>query len=374
MIYSLNYVSHPIERVNQVIHVFLERSIADGAYTHNLFPEWFKDVLANSKSKDGNLSFDDKFAQVFNEIQKLPAQRRKDLFEEFSSGLDIRSLCKDPNKTVVLSENYSDALHKALNILIKDHFYGVSLPNNKTIQGKLNTSLKAHYVAFKNQNNTGRVCPFCGLHEYAILDGESKDDYDHWLYKARYPLYAVNFSNLVPMCGKCNQTGVKGVADVLHHPTTGTRRKSYYPYDVTGGINVKVEEYKNIAQLSPVEKEKYPYGVFLLSIASNDVQEDEEVETWKEVFKIETRYNSHLSQFYNDLKNEFHEDYLPNHPEVVLNKDFVNLRNEITLFKNRLGNPRRKTCVLVNGAYLDFLCKPENTYLLLSFCNINLAA
>ena len=373
MIYSLKYVSHPIERVNQAVYVFLERSIPDGIYNHNLFPEWFQDVLSRSKSSEGNLSFNDKFEVVFNEIQNLDSQRRADLFREFSEGLDIRSLCVDPTKPVIITENYSAALHTALNQLLKDHFYGTSLNTNKTIREKLGVTLRDHYISFKSENNTGRVCPFCGLHEYAILEGESKDDYDHWLYKAKYPLYAVNFSNLIPMCDKCNQTGVKGVADVLHNPITGARRKSFYPYDENMGVKVAVNSFTTTGLLTDSYKEKYPHGYFSLSILPQNINEDEEVETWKEVFKIETRYNSYLSQFYNDLKNEFHDDYLPFQPEVSLDKNLVNLRNVITQFKNSLGNPRRKTCVMINRAYLEFIIKPENAHLLLAFCNINLA-
>jgi len=374
MIYTLNYVSHPIERVNQVVFVFLQNSIPKGIYSHNLFPEWFIDVLTNSRSSDGNQSFDEKFEEVYNQIQALNINRRSDLFREFSDGIDVRSLCSDPAKPVVLSENYSVALHRALNKLFKDHFYGVSLNSNKTIQTKLNTSLKEHYISFKNENNTGRVCPFCGLHEYAILDGESKDDYDHWLYKAKYPLYAVNFSNLVPMCDKCNQSGVKGVADVLHNSTTGLRRRSFYPYDKNNGVSVKVTNFTSPGQLSPIEREKYPYGFFEVGVNANDNSESDQVETWKDVFKISTRYNSYLSQFHNDLKSEFHEDYLQSHPEITLDRDVNKLRQLLFQFKSRLGNPRRKTCVYINAAYIDFLCRQENTYLLYSFCNINLAA
>ncbi|WP_230144009.1 MULTISPECIES: hypothetical protein [unclassified Pedobacter] len=347
----------------------MERSIPNGVYSHALFPDWFKEVLALSQAKDGNLSFDDKFRIVFDAIQGLSMQRRIDLFDEFKVGLDIRSICTDTQLPVILTELYSNELHSALNIL-KDHFYGVALSTNKTIQSQLKTTLLDHYQTFKNTNNSGRVCPFCGLHEYSLLEGESKDDYDHWLYKAKYPIYSVNFSNLVPMCGKCNQTGVKGVADVLYNKTTGLRRRSFYPYDDNAGIDVKVANFNPVSSLPDEEKSKYPYGYFNLAISHNALGESDQVQTWIDVFNIQVRYNSYLSLYYNGLQTEFHEQYLPDHPEIILTNNLEQLRTIVSSFRSQLGNLKRRTGVEIDKAYLDFICKDENSYMLFTFCNI----
>jgi hypothetical protein len=373
MLYALKYVSHPLERVNQVMYVFLERSIPEEEFNLNLFPEWFKDVLIKSRGRNGQPSFKDKFEKAHTEIQNLQLQRRKDLFNEFKIGIDIKSLCENTLLPVILTKSYSEDLDDALNIL-KDHFYGVALSTNKTLQKKLKTTLLDHYQTFKNSNNFGRVCPFCGLHEYSLIEGESKDDYDHWLYKAKYPVYSVNFSNLVPMCGKCNQTGVKGIADVLYNLDTGERRKAFYPYDENAGIKVEVSSFAPVSTLTVKEQKKYPYGYFTLNISNNSIIEEDQVKTWKDVFNIQTRYNSYLSSNYSGLQSEFHEQYLIDHPEITLENNIDDLRTLIILFKNQLGNIRRRTGVEIEKAYLDFLCKVENSSHLLTFCKIVLTA
>jgi hypothetical protein len=372
MIYTLNYPTHPIERVNQVVYDFLKNSIPNCVYSRDLFPDWFRDVMANSKAKDGNKSFEDKFTDLHTEFQKLTTPNRQKLFDEFESGLDIKSLCDEKTKPVILSENYAVDLHKAIKSVLKDHFYGTALGSNKTIQAKLDTTLRKHYTTFKKENNSGRVCPFCGLHEYALVEGEAKDDYDHWLYKSKYPLYAVNFSNLVPMCDKCNQGSVKGTADVLHNDD-GTRRESFYPYESNQGVQLSVNNFSDVGSLSDEEKEKYPYGYYKLDVVQQDPTEAEKVETWKTVFKIETRFNSYLSSHNKQVKDDFHEDYLPDHAEFTLSNDITNLRAIVSAFKNQLGNPKRKTGVVINKAYLDFICTLGNEHMLYTFCNINLA-
>lgn len=371
MIYTLNYPCHPIDRVNQVVYEFIKNSIPVCVYSRNLVPEWFRDVLANSKTKVGFKSFEDKFKDVHQAFQDLDPPIRQLIFKQFDEGIDIRSLCEQPKKDVVLTMNYPD-FHQALKILIKDHFYGTALSTNKTIESKLQTTLKKHYLEFKKINSEGRVCPFCGIHEYGLTEGESKDDYDHWLYKEKYPIYAVNFANMVPMCNKCNQTGVKGTADVLHDKDTGLRRASFYPYETNLGVSINVLSFISYEDLTDIQKENFPYGYFNLLISSNSLYEEEKVVTWKTVFNIETRFNSYLSEYYKSTKNDFHEFYLADHPDYILNDDIDNLRVIVFAFRNQLGNPKRKTGVGINQAYLNFICQIGNEHLLYTFCNINL--
>jgi hypothetical protein len=371
MIYTLNYPHHELERVNQVIYDFIRNSIPNCEYSRDLVPLWFREVLSNSKSKEGFKSFEDKFKDVHKAFQAIDINIRQSIFNLFDDGIDIRSLCDQPTKDIVLTANYPN-LHEKLKILIKEHFFSIALSTNKTLETKLNTTLKKHYIEFKVKNREGRVCPFCGIHEYGLVEGESKDDYDHWLYKEKYPLYAVNFANLVPMCDKCNDTGVKGTEDVLHDKITGVRRASFYPYETNLGVNISVINYLPVENLTDDQKDKFPYGYFNLNILHNSIAEADKVMTWKTVFKIGTRFNSYLSECYLFNKDDFHDYYLVNHPEIVLDNDLINLRNVLVGFRNQLGNPKRKTAVEINKAYLDFICLPENAHFLYTFCNINL--
>jgi hypothetical protein len=367
MIYNLEYITHPIEKVNEVVISFLKNSIPKKKYSDTIFPTWFIPVITSSTELKKD------FQTAHRELQALSKAEREKIYNDFIGGVDIFSVCSDTSKNIVDTESYSN-LHEALNALLKVRFFGSTLKSNKTFITQIKTDLGSHYRAFKAKNNKGRVCPFCGIHEYAIPEGESKDDYDHWLYKAKYPLYAINFANLVPMCGPCNKAGVKGDADVLHDKTSGKRRKSYYPYQEHKDIEVVVEDFCPTYVLTQEQQELYSYGYFKVTAKGVD-EELEELQNWKEVFNIESRYSSYLSSYHPGLSQEFFEEYLNQHPEVYFDKGtpLNELQAIVLRFKEQLGNKVRRTGVLIDKAYLDFICQKENAHLLYSFLKINLA-
>ena len=51
-----------------------------------------------------------------------------------------------------------------------------------------------------------RSCPFCNR-QYVItsIEARIRPDFDHFLPKSRYPLLAVSFYNLIPICSTCNK-------------------------------------------------------------------------------------------------------------------------------------------------------------------------
>lgn len=65
------------------------------------------------------------------------------------------------------------------------------------------------------------VCPFCN-HNYTLTVNDIdnnivvKPDFDHFYSKANFPLLAVSFFNLVPICGTCNK--LKGEDEVFQNP------------------------------------------------------------------------------------------------------------------------------------------------------------
>jgi len=371
MLFELKYTSHPIEKVNQVVYDFIRNSIADGVYSHNLFPAWFVPVLVNAKGDD---NLDDKFRTAYLAFQALPVAERQAIFDDFLLQISIYELCGSAYMPINIQAQYSD-LHEALDNVLVKHFFKTTLRRSVTLQTQLGTSLVNHYRQFKLENNSGRVCPFCGLHEYAIPDGEAQDDYDHWLYKSKYPLLAINFSNLVPMCGSCNDTGVKGIKDVIVTADTNVRRSSFYPYLPHGGITITVREYIPQADIiDPEEQVEYPYGKLFFNINAVLPVEEDKVNSWREVFNIDQRFHSFASRYYISFKEEFHDDYLPHHPHHILNADPTNQRNILTVFRDQLGNAKRRTGIILIKAYLDFIMRHGNEALMATFCNINLAA
>ena len=143
----------------------------------------------------------------------------------------------------------------------------------------IDSTLGEYYIDFVRENNDG-ICPFCGL---LPLDGEydpTREAFDHYLPKSKYPFNSVNLKNLAPSCNKCN-SGNKRDKDPLHDKHNN-RRKTFYPFsqtqpDITLAVSVIEREW------SPLTPEKLS-----IDIQSTDFQD--ETNTWKELFRIEQRY------------------------------------------------------------------------------------
>lgn len=82
---------------------------------------------------------------------------------------------------------------------------------------------KVRWCAYKlcNQSNI-KTCPYCNLStEITIIedkDGKIRPAIDHFLDKARYPIFAISLGNFIPSCHHCNSTfkGSKDFFSILH--------------------------------------------------------------------------------------------------------------------------------------------------------------
>lgn len=120
------------------------------------------------------------------------------------------------------------------------------------------------------------ICPFCGC-EYFDAPGAPREDFDHYLNKAKYPLAAANLRNLVPMGNKCNSK-YKLTQDILFS-VNGHRRKAYFPYSAVG-VRIILEN-------------SQPFGGTHDHLPRWEIEfvpSVEESETWNEVFHIRERY------------------------------------------------------------------------------------
>lgn len=142
-------------------------------------------------------------------------------------------------------------------------------------------TLGHYYDCFTNENNEG-VCPFCGL---MPIDGEfdpTRDAFDHYLPKSKYPFNSVNLKNLVPSCHKCNSDNKKD-KDPLHN-RNGDRRKAFFPFsDKHADIEVYVSILKKKwIDLKPEE----------INIKFGPTELIEELDTWKALYRIDQRYST----------------------------------------------------------------------------------
>lgn len=124
---------------------------------------------------------------------------------------------------------------------------------------------------------THHVCPFCGC-ECFDGPGGPREVLDHYLSKDKYPFASANLRNLVPMGNKCNSR-YKRAQDILFSDA-GVRRRSFDPYNHTE-IRISLEN------SVPFEGTDGQLPRWQIEFNPNN----EEVDTWDEVFHIRERYS-----------------------------------------------------------------------------------
>lgn len=131
-----------------------------------------------------------------------------------------------------------------------------------------------------------KICPFCGI-DRVMNPEDTAQDQDHYLAKSIYPFAAVNMRNLVPMCRCCNRDYKKD-ADVLLN-ALGQRREVFDPYNCTPP-EISLNNSSLIASASPI---RFDWNIEFLT-------NQEEAETWDEVFSIRKRYKRDILEVYFD--------------------------------------------------------------------------
>ncbi len=157
----------------------------------------------------------------------------------------------------------------------------------KPVSDRLGT-LGEHFTEFRKKNHIS-FCPYCGLARIEGVFSEIQEDYDHFLPKGTYPFNSVAMENLAPICDKCNKK-FKLQQDPLHG-TGAIRRKAFYSYSKTPyTIDIKV---------SFIPKGGHPIDP--RNLHPDEVKLDfelpgstEEINGWKEIFSIESRYKDIL--------------------------------------------------------------------------------
>jgi hypothetical protein len=113
------------------------------------------------------------------------------------------------------------------------------------------------------------VCPYCNRNFVNPSGRKTNCQFDHFINKSKYPILAVSFYNLVPVCASCNH--VKSNQDFSYSPyddTVQTDEMVTFSYDITGaqylsdseqlqvilktGSNNKLQDNINILELQDV--------------------------------------------------------------------------------------------------------------------------
>lgn len=234
--------------------------------------------------KKGKLFFD-RIKAIYTLFAGLSQQQIETLTVVYKANNNIEMACTDTSTSIA---QYADiaAINVELSSQLKAFYTGLwdkEFRGAAAIRYKVGT-VDSHYKEFMAVNNIG-VCPFCGLSDMLGKDSSNREAYDHYLPKSKYPFNSLNFENLFPACATCNSKS-KTTKDPLYKGQT--RRKAFYPFAQDhAGIEISVS--LNAADISQLTNSNV---VFLFGPASKQ----EEIEGWRELYKIDERYKEKIAQ------------------------------------------------------------------------------
>ncbi|BHH85782.1 HNH endonuclease signature motif containing protein [Desulforhopalus sp. 52FAK] len=293
MLFSYTFVAHDIEKMHAYVeYVFQEVWCRAGTAEYgielfdgmpdlkNIIEElWKQEELAGKPIKSAQF-FLTGINEIFNEFKALEQTDVDKLKNWFSANNNLEECCRNsvgvrPVKYKEIQLSYPLIAGK-----LKPFFmglYSTDFLSLKVLKQHLNL-LSEHYRKFVIENDED-VCPFCGLYPLDGQYSDSREAYDHYLPKSKYPFNSINFKNLFPCCSSCNSKN-KGVKDPLEK--NGMRRKAFYPLDssipkLTLEITISSSDWQKII---PAE--------IALTIGPDEWRE--EIETWKDVYNIDSRY------------------------------------------------------------------------------------
>ena len=224
---------------------------------------------------------DKKFGGFVGSKRKTKAKNTRDLIEEFHIAfLNLTQVERDRfilifNRTNDVKVQFANP-NSALRLI--DYPKGIKKQSKAFFLNLYEDTLKKydvkdHYKKIYKEKKDA-WCPFCGMEKF-INFKRFKQDYDHLLYKAKYPVASINMYNLAPMGINCNRIHKK--TDDLLMDDAGNFRSAVNPYyDI-----IKPKFDLNGSTMSSDPKKR----VWIVNITPNST----EVQTWDSVFDITER-------------------------------------------------------------------------------------
>ncbi len=267
MLTPYKFIETPHRFLNEnIISYFNRIEFEIGNYSANFFDkDFYSDIVSHHKK-----ILEEPLKSIFEIIKNWEQGKRTDFCNRIRESNDIERICKrqiSPLKIIEIDREITDVIDikKLFADLYKQVLYG---SHCKTIYG----DMQEHFKLFKSAENEIFKCPICGLIPQNSRE-EKKEDYDHLLPYTIYPFSSVNFKNLAPICVDCN-SDYKEDKDVLDND--GKKIFFYYD-DLHEGITIK----------ATLENEaEYAFSFDFSTIDDRN----EELQSWNEIFDINTRY------------------------------------------------------------------------------------
>lgn len=275
----------PIKHNIFTLHKLLEKVVcevwcnADNDSCDDKLEQAFKDIYHYSYKSTPKVkkNLKDEVERIYNIFKGLTQAVKDDVRTAFKTNNDIESLCNGTSPV------YLSALPDVVKDDIKPLFkwcYEELLEKGKVAGDKMD-----YYNELINDpDNDFDTCPCCGLIDIESAESICREDYDHYLPKSKYPFASVNFSNLVPICNKCNRDRKKADDPIEND------RIAFYPFS-TDEHNIEIK----LNYTADINKEDKELTFTDLKINLNG--QVDKIDTWDWLFDIVTRYEDKVKTF-----------------------------------------------------------------------------
>lgn len=269
----------PLEHKIFGTHVLIEHLVLEvwcKADANNYYDKLNDELKALN---DKNEWFRDSINSIYQVCQILIPQEKIDFQNAFLINNTISDLCANPSMRIdiyTLNSQLTDLVVPFFKELYKRFLSWVDVKNNYG-------SKKEYYDALKS-NSDFDFCPCCGYGQIKTIYDKGHSPFDHYLPLKHYPFSVVNFQNLIPLCTECNSDN-KGEKDILKE-----EKRVFYPIKqdhitIEIDYDISSKSFKEIViKINNDDKLDKEH----IKVKFN--QSGEEIESWIEIFDIQTRY------------------------------------------------------------------------------------
>lgn len=277
--------------------------------------------------------------EIYSLFKSLPEVRRNTLKKDYLNSQDIERCLT--GQVTPLSKDDLERICPELSNKLEQFFFPLWDSNllTTTLMTVRYKTKKQHYEAFDKVNNSDS-CAYCGMSEFYTANDEYREAYDHFLPKKKYYLSAMNFRNLTPMCGKCNEDA-KQEKDPLYSckKRTPNRQKVFYPY---------AEHHPSISIKARIKTCDINNACPIVHIELGPDAFNEQLESWDEIFNVKSRFVSYISKKYQSLIKIGLEKC--NYKKEALPQAMREMKEVYSIFPYTEGNFLKIACI---DAYLD---------------------
>lgn len=354
MITRLQRLTTGISLIQDLPAFFFQEIEASAVFGNHLFPAWVNGVF-------GNTALFFKFEAVYNKYKAIRSKvNRNKVTAAFSYNNQVEDLCNNlPTSLVIELNDLPKSIQKEIDALFL-YLYNTAI-NYHGFEAYVNDTLKASIDRFIVANGL-EVCPFCGLEGFLNIEGQSRIALDHWLCKDLFPMAAVNFDNLFPIGGKCNERPAKGSKNILiDAPATRNRVQAFYPYLAHSGVTTAFN-YVNEPSIAGISDADWSLAINPTNPAEHNI-----FNSWNSTLNISTRYFDYFRKnifpmWEADYKRFIEEDHDIDHAQTI-----AELKQNFKLWKASFPIKGRPGAILYR-CFIDNLINQASDAYLYGLC------